>query len=87
MFKYLSVNFEKPIESSISFLSVEIVFQSQLFSKEELIKMQIKLKWKVGKHSLAMSTSVLKALPGKLDIKRHSFSLQVGSLLKPAIMM
>ena len=27
--------------------------------------------------SLAMSTSVLKALPGKLDIKRHSPSLYI----------
>ena len=28
-----------------------------------------------GSASLAMSTSVLKALPGKLDIKRHSPSI------------
>ena len=28
--------------------------------------------------SLAMSTSVLKALPGKLDIKRHSLSIFTG---------
>ena len=31
--------------------------------------------------SLAMSTSVLKALPGKLDIKRHSSSILYLSLL------
>ena len=30
--------------------------------------------------SLAMSTSVLKALPGKLDIKRHSPSILYNSL-------
>ena len=29
--------------------------------------------------SLAMSTSVLKALPGKLDIKRHSPKLRESS--------
>ena len=28
-----------------------------------------------GSASLAMSTSILKALPGKLDIKRHSPSI------------
>ena len=34
--------------------------------------------------SLAMSTSILKALPGKLDIKRHSPSiLYIKSLRKP----
>ena len=36
--------------------------------------------------SLAMSTSVLKALPGKLDIKRHSPSIlyifSIGKLTK-----
>ena len=30
--------------------------------------------------SLAMSTSVLRALPGKLDIKRHSPSISIHSL-------
>ena len=42
--------------------------------------------------SLAMSTGVLKALPGKLDIKRRKpgilfISLQVDSLFKLVIMM
>ena len=36
--------------------------------------------------SLAMSTSVLKALPGKLDIKRHSPSiLYLLGLLDPVV--
>ena len=38
--------------------------------------------------SLAMSTSVLKALPGKLDIKRHSPSIpypSVSSKKKPGV--
>ena len=33
--------------------------------------------------SLAMSTSVLKALPGKLDIKRHSPSILYVSIPDP----
>ena len=34
-----------------------------------------------GSASLAMSTSVLKALPGKLDIKRHSPSILYVSII------
>ena len=37
--------------------------------------------------SLAMSTCVLKALPGKLDIKRHSPSILYVSILHPKLLM
>ena len=37
--------------------------------------------------SLAMSTSVLKALPGKLDIKRHSPSILYMTQLYFALML
>ena len=37
--------------------------------------------------SLAMSTSVLKALPGKLDIKRHSPSILYTSSLRVYALM
>ena len=36
--------------------------------------------------SLAMSTSVLKALPGKLDIKRHSPSILYFSYISASIL-
>ena len=35
--------------------------------------------------SLAMSTSVLKALPGKLDIKRHSPSILYLFTIRPVL--
>ena len=39
--------------------------------------------------SLAMSTSIFKALPGKLDIKRHSpsFLYMLSPLMKSKIML